>query len=111
MKTFYEKADETILCQCEDFILEHENSTANYYVFREALSLYAKLSQSLLDSQKEFDEAIAKEADKIVHLQYDIEKEIAMSRFNQAHYCLVLDQKAHDVLEKLETIESNNRRK
>ena len=111
MITFDEKADEPILRQCEEFIHNNENSVADYYVFREALSLYTKLSQSLLDSQKEFDEAIAKEADKIVHLQYDIEKEIAMYRFNQVHYCLVLDQKAHDVLEKLETIESNNRRK
>ena len=76
MITFYEKADEPILRQCEEFIHNNENSVADYYVFREALSLYTKLSQSLLDSQKEFDEAIAK-AENIEITDEKLDEEIA----------------------------------
>ncbi len=110
MKVFYEKANDAILRQCQDFILNNKNVTADYYVFRKALELYVELSQSLLESQKEFNDAIKKETDKIVHLQRDIEKQIAVNKFNQANYTLVLDRDAHSVLEQLETIERNNRR-
>ena len=111
MIAFYEKADEKILEKCILFIQKNEGSSGQYYVFKECLNLFTQLSKSLLDSHKEFDAAIKAESDKIIELTENIEKEIAIYRFNQAHYCLVLDEKAHKVLEELERIEKNNRTK
>ena len=111
MNTFYEKADPNILNESNAFVCKNENSTGNYFVYRKALGLYIKLSQSLIDSHKEFDEAIKKEIDTIVVLEEGPTKDGSIARFNQAHYSLVLDQKAHTVLEKIEEIERKNRRK
>jgi len=111
MNTFYEKADPNILIESNTFISENENSTGDYFVYREAVDLYIKLSQSLIDSHKDFDEAVRKETDRIVVLEEGPTKDGSIARFNQANFSLVLDQKAHSVLEKLEAIERNNRRK
>lgn len=111
MNTFYEKADLNILNESNTFVSKNEDSTGNYFVYREALDLYIKLSQSLIDSHKDFDEAIKKEIDTIVVLEEGPTKDGSIARFKQSHYSLVLDQKAHTVLEKLEEIERRNRRK
>ena len=111
MNIFHEKADSTILSECKDFIQTKRTSRADYYVFREALSLYTKLSQSLLESHKDFDDAIKKEVNKFVDLEEDVSKDIAIIKFNQTNYCLMLDMQAHKVLEQLEEIQRNNRRK
>ena len=111
MNVFYENADQTILNECESFIQNNSFSKANYFLFREALYLYTKLSQSLLDSHKAFDDAIKKEVDRFIALEEDASKEVAIIKFNQANYCLVLDIKAHKTLEELEKIQRNNRTK
>ena len=61
MKIFYEKANKEILEECNQFIQNYRDSFADYYIYRKALCLYIKLSQSLLDSQKDFDDAIEKQ--------------------------------------------------
>ncbi len=109
MKAFYEKANAEILTKCREFVRQNINSKGDYYAYRNALSLYAKLSESLIESQKEFDDAINSEANKIIVLENGVEKDIAIIKFNQTNYCLYLDAEAHDVLEKLEIIEKNNR--
>lgn len=111
MKEFFEKADENVLKECKSFIEQNKNVSASYYVFRDALRLYIKLSQSLLDSQIEFNEALKKEINQIIVLEEGPIRDGAVARFNQANYSLVLDQNAHKVLEQLEVIESNNRKK
>ena len=111
MNIFYEKADPAILQECQTFVKSNCLDKANYYTYREALMLYVKLSQSLIDSQKDFNDAIQKETNKIIKLNEEFEKEIAILKFNHAKYTLVLDVAAHKVLEKLETIEKNNRQK
>ena len=45
MKEFYEKADENIVNNCKLFIMKYQNSSANYYVFKKALTWYIELSQ------------------------------------------------------------------
>ena len=111
MKIFYEKANKEILEECNQFIQNYRDSFADYYIYRKALCLYIKLSQSLLDSQKDFDDAIKKETNKIIALDEGVEKDVAVFKFNQSNYCLVLDSTAHHVLEQLDIIERNNRRK
>lgn len=109
MQKFYEKADERILEDCRMFVNDNKNTYADYYTYRKALNLYVRLSESLLDSQNEFDKHIKEECDKIVRLEEGVEKDLAVIRFNQANYCLVLDMQAHEILEQLEIIEKNNR--
>jgi hypothetical protein len=111
MNVFFEKADQMILNECETFIQNNSSAKATYFVFREALHLYTRLSQSLLDSHKDFDNAIKHEVDKFIALEEDISREAAIIKFNQANYCLVLDAKAHKTLEELEKIQRNNRTK
>lgn len=111
MNIFYEKADQVILNQCKTFIQMHSTTKADYFIFREALQLYIKLSQSMLESHKDFDDAIKSEVDKFIVLEEDTSKEIAIIKFNQANYCLMLDVQAHQTLEQLEGIQRNNRRK
>lgn len=111
MNVFHEKADQTILNECKNFIQANFASKANYFVFWEALQLYTKLSQSLLGSHKDFDDAIKLEVDKFIDLEEDVSKDIAIIKFNQANYCLMLDVRAHKILEQLEEIQRNNRRK
>lgn len=111
MNTFYEKANEAILKESRDFVKDNIESTADYYIYREALSYYVKLSQSLIDSHKDFDEAIKKETDKLIFLDDGPEKDFHILQFNQANYSLVLDVEAHKVLEQLAQIEIKNRTK
>ena len=111
MKIFYEKANAEILEECKQFIQNYRDSFEDYYIYRKALILYIKLSQSLIDSQRDFDDAIKKETDKIIALDEGMEKDVAVFKFNQSNYCLVLDNSAHCVLEQLEIIEKNNRSK
>ncbi len=82
MKIFYEKANKEILEECNQFIQNHRDSFADYYIYRKALCLYIKLSQSLLDSQKDFDDAIKKETNKIIALDEGVEKDVAVFKFN-----------------------------
>lgn len=111
MIVFHEKADQDILNKCKTFIQMNSTSKSDYFVFREALQLYTNLSQSMLESHKDFDDAIKLEADKFIALEEDVSKDIAIIKFNQANYCLTLDVQAHQILEQLEEIQSNNRRK
>ena len=111
MNIFYEKANEAILKECKDFIKNNNESTADYYVYREALSFYVKLSQLLIDSHKDFDEAIKTETDKLIFLNDGPEKDFHILQFNQANYSLVLNVEAHRVLEQLAQIEIKNRTK
>lgn len=111
MKEFYEKADENIVNNCKLFIMKYQNSSANYYVFKKALTWYIELSQSLIASHKEFDEAIKTKIGKVILLEDGPEKEATVARFNQGEYSLILDKTAHELLGQLEMIEKNNRRK
>ena len=111
MNNFHEKADQEILNKCQSFIQMKSTSKADYFVFREALQLYTKLSQSMLESHKDFDDAIKSETNQFIALEEDVTKEIAIIKFNQANYCLILDVQAHKILEQLEEIQRNNRRK
>ena len=111
MTKFYEKSDEVVLNRCKQFVQDNMGKTSDYHVYRDALRLYTELSQSLIDSQKDFDEAITKEAEPIVLLDDGPEKEFRIIQFNQANYSLVLDMEAHKVLEQLMQIEINNRTK
>ena len=85
-------------------------SKADCFVFREALQLYTRLSQSMLESHKDFDDAIKSETDQFIALE-DVAKEIAIIKFNQANYCLIFDVQAHKIPEQLEEIQRNNRSK
>ena len=111
MNIFYEKADSVILNQCNAFIQINSTTKADYFIFREALQLYIKLSQSMLESHKDFDDAIKLEVDKFIALEKEVSKDIAIIKFNQANYCLMLDVQAHQTLEQLEEIQRNNCRK
>lgn len=110
MPTFYETADATILEECQEFIKENSNSHADYHVFKRALELYVKLSQSLIASHKDFDDVIRRESEKIIKLVEGPEKDQLIFQFNKTQYSLVLDIKAHTVLEALNCIEQRNRR-
>ena len=111
MYIFYEKSNETILRECRNFIKDNKESVADYYVYREALSLYIKLSQALIESHKGFDEAIREETDKLIFLDDGLEKDCRIFQFNQANYRLVLDAESHQILAQLSQIEINNRTK
>lgn len=111
MKKFYEKADNQVLARCQEFIEKNINSSGDYYVYKNALNLYVQLSEALIESQKEFDDAIKRETDQIIVLEDGFEKNMAIIKFNQKNYCLYLDIAAHNALEKLEAIEKNNRNK
>lgn len=86
MHIFYEKSNEKILQDCREFIRDNKESVADYYVYREALSLYIKLSQALIESHKGFDEAIKEEIDKFIFLDDGPEKYCRIFQFNQANY-------------------------
>ncbi len=111
MKIFQEKANAEVMKECEGFIQKHSTTTGDYYTFRESLALYLKLAQTLIDSQKDFDNAIRQETDKIIKMEEGIEKERNIIIFNQSNYSLRLDQDAHKVLEELEKIQRNNCKK
>lgn len=111
MHIFYEKSNEMILQECKNFINDNKESVADYYVYRKALSLYIKLSQALIESHKDFDEAIKEETDKFIYLDDGPEKDCRIFQFNQANYRLVLDAESHRILEQLSQIEINNRTK
>ena len=111
MKVFYEKADEKILKESENFVEFNKEIKGDNFVCRESLDLFIKLSRSLMDSQKDFDAAIKIESDKIDTLEDGPSKDCAIARFNQANYVLILDKEAHDVLKKLLLIGIENRRK
>ena len=111
MIQFYEKADSEIMEECKAFIKGNIQLTADYSAYRGALHLFIKLSESLIASHKDFEEAIKAETDKMIVLEEGVDKEIAIIKFNQANYCLVLDVEAHTVLEQLDLIRKNNQHK
>ena len=111
MVVFYEKANNAVLQECKEFVELNKESVADYYIYCKALSYYGKLSQSLIDSHKDFEEAIKKETDKFIFLDDGPEKDFYTMRFNLANYSLVLDEVAHRILEQLAQIEKNNRTK
>ena len=111
MVVFHEKANGEILQECKNFVEANKESVADYYIYRESLSYYGKLSQSLIDSHKDFEEAIKKETDKFIFLDNGPEKDFYTMQFNQANYSLVLDTGAYHILEQLAQIEKNNRTK
>lgn len=100
---FEEKADSTILAECKDFVEKNAQGIVNYYVYSQALRLFIKLSESLVASHKDFEEAIKVETDKI-SAEANGAKDLAIYRFNQANHHLILDAKAHKVLHQLELI-------
>ena len=104
MIKFYEKANGQVLEECEAFIKSHINSSVDYFAYKGALRLFIKLSESLIASHKDFEDAIKVEADKIFGTEVSFDKDLAVYRFNQANYCLILDVEAHIVLNQLEEI-------
>lgn len=104
MKQFYEKADSIILDECKEFIVKNAQTNADYYVYSTALRWFIKLSESLIASHKDFDEAIKEETNKLLFLEDGPEKDVAVIKFVQANYRLVLDVEAHCILNQLEMI-------
>ena len=104
MKPFYEKADSTILEECKNFIEKNVQTIADYCAYREALRLFIKLSESLIASHEDFEEAIKEETNKLLFLEDGTEKDVAVIKFVQANYRLVLDVEAHRILNQLEMI-------
>lgn len=104
MTIFHEKADREILEECKAFAENNIHSTADYYAYKKALHLFIKLSESLIASHKDFDEAIQEETNKLPFLEDGPEKDIAVMKFVQANYRLALDVEAHCILNQLEMI-------
>ena len=104
---FYEKADGEILEECRTFVKNNIHSTADYCAYRGALSLFIKLSESLIASHEDFEEAIKAETDKIFGTEASVDKDLAVFKFNQAKYRLILDAEAHHILNQLELIYKN----
>ena len=109
MNIFHEKAEKNIVNECQDFINNNPSNELDYSVFRKALELYTKLSQSLLKSHKEFDEAVKNETEKIVFMEEGTEKDSAIYKFAQQNYCLYLDVEAHRILGQLVMIQQQNK--
>lgn len=107
---YYEKADPMVMAECERFIQSNQDTSDNYAVFSEALRLCTKLIDSLLASHADFDDAIKNEFEKYNAMDDGIAKDIFVFKFNNTELSLVLDVKAHDVLDKLENIEKRNKR-
>lgn|SRR5574344_49585 len=107
---FTEKANEKIIDECKKFVKENDKKVNDYSAFKTALTLCTELINSLLESQKPFDDAIKGEIKKLDNLQSEAQKEFFVYEFNGKKMCLHLDVQAHRVLESLEDIEKNNRR-
>lgn len=106
---YKEQADLDLLNECKDFISKNSNKKGNYQIFKEALKLCNKLITSLLSSQEEFNEAVKTELTKMPANEEWLEMNAFIYKFNNTELILELDVDAHNVLEKLEIIEKNNR--
>lgn len=106
---YKEQADLDLLNECKDFISKNSNKKGNYQIFKEALKLCNELITSLLSSQEEFNEAVKTELAKMLANEEWLEMNAFIYKFNNTELILELDVDAHNVLEKLEIIEKNNR--
>lgn len=107
---YYEKADSKVLMECFEFVNKNENVEDDINVFRVALNLSSRLIDSLIESQKEFDEEIKRELDKLKMLKEGPQQEAFMLAFNNKEITLVLDEKAHNALKLLNDIQNKNRK-
>ncbi len=109
MEVFYEKADKEILEKCYKFITDNLDIRSDYTTYREALYLSCKLIDSILESQKEYNDEIA----KLIKLGINF-KEYRTANGFEFHYSndilyLYFDKDAHEILEKLELIQDINK--
>lgn len=101
---YYEKADENIIRECETFIKEYNKDTHSYVNYKKALTLEVNLINSLLQSHKEFEDRVETEVQKVVLEENELKKEFLITAFNNGKIFLILDCKAHRILNKLEEI-------
>ena len=106
---FKEKADPQVLKKCFDFIEKNKDTEMDTEVSRKALNLCSELISSILASHKEFEDAIKTEIVKMNQLDDGPEKDAFIFKFNNLNLSIALDQKAHEVLSKLEKIRIRNR--
>ena len=106
---FNEEANDYIKKECKQFIEEHKDIKNNYMVYSNAIKLTSKLIESLIESHKEFDEAIDREWEIYQKKDSDVSKYLFAEYFNNKGYKLYLDAEAHKLLQNLETIENNNK--
>ncbi len=106
---YQEKADVNLLNKCNNFIIQNGNTKGNYQIFREALSLCTELIDNLLLSQKDFDDAVKAELEKMPADKEGPEMDAFVYKFNNTELVLELDVNAHKILDQLELIEKNNR--
>ena len=107
---FKEKADPQVLKKCFDFIEKNKDTEMDTEVSRKALNLCSELISSILASHKEFEDAIKTEIVKMNQLDDGPKKDAFISEFNNhLNLSIALDQKAHEVLSKLEKIRIRNR--
>ena len=99
-----------ILKECEKFVEDNKDKEHDYFTYRDALHLGTKLINSLLESHKEFDEAVRSELEKYPNEGSEIEQACFMYKFNQKEIVLELDIKAQEILDRLEEIRLNNQR-
>lgn len=107
---YKEQADLNVLNKCKNFISDNSNKKGDYQVFREALKLCNELITSLLSSQEEFNKAIEAELAKKPADEEGPEMDAFIYKFNGKKLMLQLDVEAHNVLDKLEIIQKNNRK-
>ena len=100
MIEFFEKANQSVIDECRNFIKNNGEAKGNYYVYKDAIKLYTKLSTSLMESHKPFDDAIKDDLNIIAVSDgprcYFLEDE-----FNKKKYTLYLDVEAHKILDEL----------
>lgn len=105
---FYEKANQEVLVKCKAFIDSNSNTKNDYCVFKESLRLEKELIQSLLESQKDFDDTVKKELDKKPPNDESPEMDAFIFRFNNLELKRCLDVEAHKTLQKLQKIIERN---
>ncbi len=110
MKCFHEYADRQILQDCLAFIQANEATVGDPKIAREALYLSGRLRDSLLESHRECDEFVREHTKDILWEMDDILQFIKIRQFNQMEVCLILDAAAHEIYDRLETIQRANAR-
>jgi hypothetical protein len=105
---FYQKANTVILEKCSLFIKSNQSGKNNHDIYKRAINLSSDLIDSLLESEKSFNDEIKKHCDILAKLKNGPEKETFIGAFNKKEICLVLDQKAEETLKALNIIIKNN---
>ena len=107
MKDYEERAERSLLDECNEFISANMNVKVDYETFSKAMNLSSSLINNLLGSPKDFDKKIQEELANFPCEKSDLEKNIFVYKFNQEQIRLKLDGEAHEILKKLETIINN----